>query len=104
LLSSSPRPTAILATSDQLALGALDGAPAQALAVPDELSVIGLDDTPAAVGARPPLTTVHQDTPTKADGLADWCSIDGQPLRGDAHLLPHRLVVRETTTSAPGDA
>jgi LacI family transcriptional regulator len=54
-------PTAIIATSDELPIGALDAARARRLEVPDELSVTGLDDTAAAPDARPPLTTVRQD-------------------------------------------
>jgi hypothetical protein len=44
-------PTAILATSDVLALGVLDAAAQAGLRVPDDLSVVGFDDVPAAAGA-----------------------------------------------------
>ena len=60
LLRATDSPTAILAMSDILALGALDGAVEASVSVPGELSVVGFDDSPAAPRATPPLTTVAQ--------------------------------------------
>jgi len=48
LLEQEPRPTALLAMSDQFALGALDAARALRLRVPDDVAVVGFDDIPAA--------------------------------------------------------
>src|SRR5918997_4723592 len=45
LLQSTPRPTALLAMSDQLAIGALAAARALDLRVPHDLSVVGWDDS-----------------------------------------------------------
>jgi DNA-binding LacI/PurR family transcriptional regulator len=61
LLSSAERPTAILATSDQLALGVIGWAHEHGLSVPNDVSVVGFDDIPTAADATPPLTTIHQD-------------------------------------------
>jgi DNA-binding LacI/PurR family transcriptional regulator len=61
LLSPEYRPTAILASSDQLALGVIAWATERGLCVPEDVSVVGFDDIPAAASANPPLTTVHQD-------------------------------------------
>jgi DNA-binding LacI/PurR family transcriptional regulator len=61
LLSPEHGPTAILASSDQLALGVIARAKERGLSVPEDVSVVGFDDIPAAAGADPPLTTVHQD-------------------------------------------
>ncbi len=61
LLSPERRPTAILASSDQLALGVIAWATQRGLSVPEDVSVVGFDDIPAAASANPPLTTVHQD-------------------------------------------
>jgi DNA-binding LacI/PurR family transcriptional regulator len=100
LLKSSPHPTALLATSDELALGALDAAQNRTLPVPGELSVIGFDDTSAApAGAHAPLTTVHQDHDEKGRRA---CALLLERTRGSKQtnaklLLPHRLVARATT-------
>jgi DNA-binding LacI/PurR family transcriptional regulator len=61
LLRRSPRPTALLCMSDQLALAAVAAARQLGLRVPSDVSVVGFDDTPQAAWAEPPLTTVRQD-------------------------------------------
>ena len=61
LLSPKRRPTPILASSDQLALGVIAWAAKRGLSVPEDVSVVGFDDIPAAASANPPITTVHQD-------------------------------------------
>jgi DNA-binding LacI/PurR family transcriptional regulator len=102
LLASSSPPTALLATSDELAIGALAAAHARGLHVPGELSFFGFDDTPAAADAHPPLTTIHQDHEDKGRRA---CGQLLDRLRGarasDNPLQAHRLVVR-ATTARPG--
>src|ERR687894_2088239 len=46
LLGMDPRPTALLATSDQLAFGVIEAAKDMGLAVPGDVSVVGFDDVP----------------------------------------------------------
>ncbi|KAF4410221.1 LacI family DNA-binding transcriptional regulator [Streptomyces lycii] len=53
-------PTAIFASSDQMALGAIEALRRRGLRVPDDISVIGFDDLPEMRWASPPLTTVRQ--------------------------------------------
>ena len=57
---SDVRPTALLAMSDQLALGALAYATESGVHVPEDLSIVGYDDSVLAARATPPLTTVRQ--------------------------------------------
>lgn len=59
LLDVSPRPTAIVASNDEMAAGVLHAAKQRGLSVPDDLSLIGFDDTPIAAHIWPPLTTVR---------------------------------------------
>src|SRR3712207_6184280 len=54
------RPTAMLALSDQLALGVFEAARKLGLSIPEDLSVVGFDDVPEASRTDPPLTTVYQ--------------------------------------------
>jgi DNA-binding LacI/PurR family transcriptional regulator len=65
LWEAAPRPTALLAMSDQLAFGALAFARERGLSVPGDLSVIGFDDVPSSARSSPALTTVHQPTVRK---------------------------------------
>jgi DNA-binding LacI/PurR family transcriptional regulator len=100
LLRREPRPTALLAMSDQLALGVLDAARARGLSVPAELSVVGFDDVPAAARADPGLTTVCQPLLEKGQQAAEVLLAS---LRSDAAaepvtiILPTELVVRGST-------
>jgi DNA-binding LacI/PurR family transcriptional regulator len=102
LLSWDLPPTAILALSDQLALGAIEAAKERGLSVPEDLSVVGFDDVPEAAMSTPPLTTVHQDHAKKGE-LAGRLMV-AQLREGeteDTDLLPARLVVRGSTGRSP---
>jgi DNA-binding LacI/PurR family transcriptional regulator len=59
-LPEGARPTALVCTTDAIAMGAVHACAALGLRVPQELSVVGLDGSDAAELAEPPLTTVAQ--------------------------------------------
>jgi DNA-binding LacI/PurR family transcriptional regulator len=103
LLSQDPSLTAILALSDQLALGVIEAAKERGLSVPEDLSVAGFDDVPEAATSRPPLTTVHQDH-TKKGELAGRLLVAQlrEEETEDTDLLPALLVVRGSTGRPPG--
>jgi DNA-binding LacI/PurR family transcriptional regulator len=95
VLATEPRPTAILAATDQLALAALEAARDAGLVVPHDLSLVGFDDVPGAASSVPALTTVRQPLLRKGE-------IAGQMLTsaaalGRAIVLPVELVVRGST-------
>ena len=102
LLRAQPPPTAIVAMSDELALGVLEAAHDAGFDVPGDLSVVGYDDTPAAAVASPPLTTVRQ--PLRAKGkragrlLLSICDGDAPPRN---RRLPVEVVVRASTGPPP---
>ncbi len=54
------RPTAIIASNDQMALAALEVARARGIDVPHALSLISFDNTPPVHFAQPPLTAIDQ--------------------------------------------
>jgi len=60
LLRSKDRPTAIFASNDDMAAGALAAAHRMKLEVPRDLSIVGFDDTPLATTIWPSLTTIRQ--------------------------------------------
>lgn len=100
LFSRTSRPTAILATSDALALGALETASQLGISVPNELSLVGFDDLPEASLNRPALTTVRQ--PLKEKGLhAAAILLEDRPQVPHRIRLSAELVVRDTTGPAP---
>jgi DNA-binding LacI/PurR family transcriptional regulator len=59
LLALTEPPTAVVATSDKSALGALEALREAGLRVPQDVALVGIDDIPGAEYTEPPLTTVH---------------------------------------------
>lgn len=103
LLARRPRPTALLAMSDELALGAMAAAADAGLSVPGDVAIVGFDDVPAAADAHPALTTVRQPHREKGRRAAELLLRPGSPgPAGDEHRLPVELVVRASTGPPPG--
>lgn len=94
LLDRPSRPTALLAASDELALGALRAAAERGIAVPEQLSVVGFDDAPTAAWATPGLTTVHQPHYDKGRVAAEQLLT---PAGSAETLLPTKLMIRGST-------
>ncbi len=60
LLALKESPTAIIASSDQMALAALDTVTKRGLKVPQDISLISFDNTPVVRFTEPQLTAVDQ--------------------------------------------
>jgi DNA-binding LacI/PurR family transcriptional regulator len=127
LMRLPPRPTAIVVSTDVLAIGVLRGALVMGIRVPEDLSVVGFDDIPMAAFTVPALTTVRMPTAEMAaaaimlavgDGARDaWrlgaadraherASEGGEvERRGRAlvRLFRPELVVRQSTAACPVD-
>ena len=90
--------TAVLATTDVLALAALDELEAKGISVPDQVSVIGFDDLPAAAARG--VTTIAQPHVEKGRRAAEMLLqlLDDQVV--GRVTLPTGLCVR-TTTAPP---
>ena len=88
------RPTAILAMSDRLALGAVAAARQAGLAVPGDLSVVGFDDT-AGIGLEGPfLTTIRQPHAEKGQLALQMLA---EPGGIQDRMLPAELIVCRST-------
>jgi len=59
LIGLAQRPSAIMASNDDAAIGALSAIREAELSVPGEIALTGFDDIPSAMFAVPPLSTVH---------------------------------------------
>ncbi len=97
LLAQNPRPTAIFASNDDMASGALAAVHGAGLDAPRDVSVAGFDDTYIAANSWPTLTTIRQPAAEMAHEAAIRLARPGQA------ALPalHRLIVRESTGPAP---
>jgi DNA-binding LacI/PurR family transcriptional regulator len=60
LLQRADRPSAVICSSDVIAIGVVQEARELGLRVPDDLSVVGFDGIEAASWVDPPLTTIEQ--------------------------------------------
>ncbi len=93
-------PTAVLASSDEMALGVLHAAGPLGLKVPDDLSVVSFDDTPTVRMSVPALTAIRQPiaamTARAAELLIEGKARGGAPAYA-RHLLPFDFVERVST-------
>jgi LacI family transcriptional regulator len=100
LLDLPDPPTAIFASSDQMAFGVYEAVRQRGLRVPDDVSVVGFDDLPEARWASPPLTTVRQ--PLAEMGVVAARTVlalaQGQDLDSRRVELATELVARVSTT------
>lgn len=97
ILKAARKPTAVVAMSDIIAIGAMREALERGLHLPEEMSFAGFDDTPLAAWVSPSLTTVAQPACKKGQLAAELLL---RRLEGKAdsthHLLPAQLVVRSS--------
>lgn len=99
LLELASPPTAIFASNDVMAMGAMDAVRSRGLRVPEDVSILGFDDIPQAASVRPSLTTVRQ--PLEEMGrLATQMLLDRikNPEKEISRIeLPTELVLRDST-------
>ena len=104
LLGEQPKLTALFATNDLMAIGAIQATKDIGKRVPQDLSVIGLTNIHLAHQFRPALTTVGFPTAAIAS-IAVALTIDrieGIKPKRDAYKVPlSELVIRDTTAPAP---
>jgi DNA-binding LacI/PurR family transcriptional regulator len=94
------RPTAVLAMSDAMAIGAMRALRDRGLDVPGDVSVVGFDDIDLAPHVDPPLTTVHQPIRRKGEEAVRLLLtvIERRELATPEHRrLETRLIVRAST-------
>jgi len=91
--------TAVMTTSDLLALRVHSQLMRAGISVPDDVSLTGFDDLVLATAMHPQLTTVAQDVETIAERAMELISqsIRGEEQRNPGQTVPMRLVVRQST-------
>ena len=110
LLDLDPRPTAVFATSDNLAVTVTQAAVDRGLSIPQDFSLVGFSDTVNGNGLRPRLTTVRQDPFAIGHGATTLLldRIDEQHNKTTpksprkAVRQKTELIIRETTGPPPG--
>lgn len=100
LLSLPSPPTAIFASSDQQAIGALHACAIRGVQVPTEISVCGFDAIPLSALTSPELTTVRQpirEMAARSLGLL----LGEQPAPSTTVMLPTELIIRGSCGPPP---
>jgi DNA-binding LacI/PurR family transcriptional regulator len=106
LLQATRGRTAVLAMSDELAVGVLGAARELKLRVPQDLSVVGWDDSPGARASDPAITTVGQSLHDQGRTCARLLitATRGEIAPDDlVHLAPWQLITRDSTGSPPSE-
>lgn len=96
------QPTAVFASNDTMAIGALHAIYEHGLRVPDDISLVGIDDISICKHLTPPLTSVRQPLMQMAHASINKLlqlmdnSIDELP---ESETFAPELIVRESTAS-----
>ncbi len=104
LLGAADRPSAIIASNDQMALATLDLARGRGLSVPGDLSLVSFDDTPVVRFAHPPLTAVVQPIAEVTARAVELLIAAGaeEAMPGVPVSVPATLAVRGSTAAWSG--
>ncbi|AOL95259.1 LacI family DNA-binding transcriptional regulator [Porphyrobacter sp. LM 6] len=102
LLDLHPKCTAIIASSDQMTLAALEVARERGLRVPEDLSLISFDNTPIVRFSQPPLTAIDQPIAETVSRAVEHLIARAEDDKGQAVIeVSAGLVERASTAPAP---
>jgi LacI family transcriptional regulator len=104
MLTAGDRPTAIVASSVELALGGIAAARELGLRIPDDVALATFDDAYFAELLDPPLTAVAYDPSEvgrRAAALLVEAMGDGEPTAPDDVRIPVNLVTRRSCGCRP---
>ncbi|NGZ75848.1 LacI family DNA-binding transcriptional regulator [Saccharibacillus alkalitolerans] len=106
LLELKERPTAVVCTSDMMAIGAINVIHRSGLSVPEDISVIGFDNTYYSEIFSPALTTVNQNIRSIGSHAIETLimMIENSDFTPSVVTEPSNLVIRSTTTKPRGSA
>lgn len=99
MLQQKPRPTAIVAANDLMAMGAMRELRKAGLRVPEDISVVGFDNILFAELADPPLTTIAlpREEIGRAAVEALLHTVTDKNKDGREYKITPKLMVREST-------
>lgn len=100
LLELKDLPTAVFASGDFLAIGAISAIKEMGLRVPEDISVIGYDDIEMCKYITPKLTTIRQNADLIGENAADILinTIDKKYTRTSV-IVPVELIIRDSCKS-----
>jgi DNA-binding LacI/PurR family transcriptional regulator len=97
------RPTALVVFDDILAFGVLRGLTELGYSVPEDLSLVSFNNIPLSELASTPISSIDIGTYhlgyTASQTLLR--AVQGEPLPQNHIIIPHRLIVRESSVTGP---
>jgi LacI family transcriptional regulator len=106
IVQMGPRPTAIFAANDAMAIGVLCGLKERGMRVPEDISLAGFDDIPMVRYLSPPLSSIRTPIPELGSGAAErlLAMIEaGGAIRPRQQTLEVLLVARASTGPPPSE-
>lgn len=103
LLAQRPRPTAVIATNDVFAVGAMMACREAGVRIPEEISITGVDNTDLGATQTPALTSIRTPIVEVGRAAAEQviARLEGRPY--DAfQTLPFEIVTRGSTARPAG--
>lgn len=100
LLKSAPRPDAVFAFNDMMAIGAMSVVRKAGLSTPGDVAIVGFDDIELALAVTPSLTTIAQpidEIARQATTLLIQRMVGNRKAENQRVILPAALIVREST-------
>jgi DNA-binding LacI/PurR family transcriptional regulator len=102
ILASGARPTAVIASNDLTAIGAMGAIYEHGLRVPEDISVMGYDDIQLSAFTRPALTTISlpRDEIARTAFRSLYRAYSpsaSKPIDGEEYLVQTSLVLRKST-------
>lgn len=101
---NSQLPTAAMACSDLMAIGAMNYLEKMNIKVPDNISIMGFDDIEFATYVKPELSTVrisyYDEGIIAAQTL--FSMLEGQGISAGTRYIPHKVIRRQSVRCIAG--
>jgi LacI family transcriptional regulator len=100
IVAENPRPTALFAGNNFIAIGALKALRDLALSVPEDMAVVGFDDLPATITVDPILTAAKQPAYEMGSQAAELLikRLSGnKSMKYQEIILPTEIVIRQSS-------
>ncbi len=99
LLNSPQAPTAVFASNDMMAIGAIKAIKSNKLAIPEDIAIIGFDNIEHGKLIDPSLSTIDADKEEMGKKAVELLIKEINKDQGfqRENILPTKLIVRETT-------
>lgn len=97
MMTRYPEVTAVIATNDLMAIGAMKAATAAGKSVPGDYSVVGIDNIAKSATSYPPLTTIDQNGYEFGQKIFQVLYDNIMNETSGKYIIPMKLIIRQST-------